>query len=106
MDQVRGNAAKKKFSHDFMGAVGTVEGGDGALVMVQMVSASSSAAIDYSAQFGCPPGELAILALAVPAGELRAIEALDPADIVIFPKTFDGLPVYYMRGEAIRPQKS
>ncbi len=111
---------KQSFGRSFMGAVGTIEGGDGTPVTLNVVSHSKFCAASRLAEFGCQPGEEAILAEWLPAGLTHDKDRPDehsfpketgtnPADIpdrstwVVFPKIFDDIPVYYKRGAAIWP---
>lgn len=102
------------FTRAFLGsATGTIDGDDGTPVEINALALSSNATSDHGAKYGCPPGELAILADWLPSGLRHArrgrknfpkeagvdLAKIPPAETwVVFPKTFQGLPVYYKRG--------
>lgn len=117
MDAVRGKKAQKKFGDQFSAYVGTIENGDDTPMKLNGLSVSCFCIEERSAEFGCGPNELALLVEWLPAGLEHGEWPTDggypketgvnPDKIpardtwVIFPKTFDGLPVYYKRGSMI-----
>lgn len=109
---------QRAFGQTFMGAVGTIEGGDGTPVTINVISHSLFCVASRAAEFGCPPGEEAILVEWLPAGLMLdkdgpdqesfpketgtdPSQIPDPSTWVVFPKLFDDVPVYYKRGAAI-----
>lgn len=109
---------KRDFADEYAGKVGTIEGGDGTPVTLNMIGLSTFCIPERAAEFGCPPNTLGILCEWLPAGLTHDKDGpddagfpnetgTDPSKIsdkstwVIFPKTFEGTPVYYKRGSAI-----
>lgn len=101
----------KKFCYN--NAVGTI-GRNRVPVTLVGVSLSCDCIPEKTREYGCPPDKMAILADFVPAGmeyergsrdahpkEIGVIlEKIPPKkDWVKFPAKFNGLPVYYKRGE-------
>ncbi|MEK9151796.1 MAG: hypothetical protein AAB692_00345 [Patescibacteria group bacterium] len=107
-------AIARAFSAAFLRQTGTIEGGDDVPVKLLMITTTSSGAADFIASFGCPAGELAILAEWIPSGmtydrsdpaarpkeagiDLKLIPS--PVPWTVFPRQFQDLPVYYKRGQ-------
>jgi hypothetical protein len=103
------------FSKQFLAAVGTIEGGDDTPIKISLVGSSWNRSDRLLEKFGCKPDERALLVEWIPAGMQHtgptpgkpAEEVgVDQSKIprrkkwVIFPKSFEGLPVYYHRGYA------
>ncbi len=108
----------ESFCKKFLDKIGIVEGGtDKTPVEISSLTTSYSCSQSRNDEFGCPPGEAAIMAEWLPAGLQHDMSStvlnggwpkeagIDPAKIpdestwVTFPKTWDGIPVYYRRGE-------
>ncbi len=89
--------------------VGMIEGGDGAPVMIQELSASDEVDATWKVRHGCRAEEEALFVEHVPAtlwpranaaGERVAPEApaVPRGEWLTFPKTYAGYPVYYRKG--------
>lgn len=87
-------SSKRDFVTEFTGKVGTIAGGNGALVTIGCIALSTLCAPERVKEYGCPVGQLAILADWWPADHPS-----DPSTHVVFPSRYDGIPVYYKRGD-------
>lgn len=86
---------KRDFIDDYVGKVGLIEGGNGRTVKVTKVALSTFTSPEWHQRtFGCPQGQFAVLVTyqpeRLPAG----------AKLVVFPKIYDDVPVYYAPGTA------
>jgi hypothetical protein len=84
---------RRDFMDEFGEKIGTIEGGNGQTVKLNGVYLSTFASPEwYHKTFGCPKGQFALLVMympeRVPAG----------TKLAVFPKVFDGAPVYYAPG--------
>lgn len=87
--------AKRHFAHTYMrGKVGRIEGGDGALVTLNAIGLPRHGSRE---EFGVPEGETAFCVRHIPADEEEVLE-----EILVFPKTFEGLNVYYRKGFTVQ----
>ena len=110
MDEVEKNkyrAIQKNFSKTYRSATGTIEGEDDLPVTLSLNVLSFNNW--RPGEYGCPPGEIALLVNWIPAGltkedeiDLRKIAPM--TNWVVFPREFEGLPVYYKRGSLIIAQ--
>jgi len=119
MDTKLGKKLQNSFFKAFAGQTGVIESDpDKVPVCINTLSASCFSVQSRNAKFGCPPGELALLVEWLPAGLEHSPEfpvvggdvpketGVNPAKIpdqstwVVFPKTWEGIPVYYKRGAA------
>jgi hypothetical protein len=97
----RSNARKiqRSFRTQYLNAqaVGLIEGGDGTPVQINLIGNSEDSANERTALYGCRPGEVALLVEWVPADSNQPW----PEPLMTFPRSFQGLPVYYRQGSAI-----
>ncbi len=117
-EEQQANIKQRDFARTYARTVGTIEGGDGTPVTLNIISHSKFCISSRAAEFGCKPDEDAILAEWLPAGLTHDEDGpdqhsfpketgTDPSAIpdkstwVVFPKTFDDTAVYYKRGSAI-----
>lgn len=107
------NEIQDRYMLKYMRKVGTAPGFKEPM-SITMLSASWNCSADYAAEYGCKPGERALMVGIVPAGMTYAqpkdrISFPEEAGVdekqlppkeewVEFPATFEGLPVYYKRG--------
>ncbi len=110
----RPEEAQDRYAKQFIGKVGTIEGGKDIAVEINSISSSWYSAASRNAEFGCKPGERAILVEWIPAGmqytkpkkfgSFPREKGVDPSELpprdtwITLPKTFEDLPVYYRRG--------
>lgn len=92
---------KKDFVRDFgRRKVGTIEGGDGQPVTVGMISLSTQSSTERNNSYGCPPGQRALLVEWLPE---NLVIGSDTSSWVVFPRMYQGTPVYYKRGTPVHP---
>jgi len=108
--------AIEHFANQYMGSSGTIEGGDGQPVVINVIDLASATSPEYAKKdYGCPEDDrTAILVGFALAGmeydqsdpnELPQKKGVNPAlwpdrkEWVVFPSTYEGLNIYYARGE-------
>lgn len=107
-----------RFAKRYEDETGTIEGGDGTPITLGPMMTSFDCVREYAAEWGCPAGEAALLIDWLPAGlehtewkpgELPKEAGVNPDKIpdrstwVVFPTGFEGVKVYYKRGEQAFP---
>ena len=89
---------QKDFRVQFLGVVGRIEGGDGALVEVVSLSVSWESTTTRKQEFGCKEDERALLVEWIPSESGVESETPEGGLVAVFPGLFKGLPVYYKQG--------
>lgn len=112
MDKELGRKIKREFGNEFATKAGVIEGEDSLVVQMVSLSVTCFCSLSYLEEKGIPSNELALMVEWIPAGmEFEKTESEIPnekginsnlippkEEQVIFPKVYQGIPVYYRRG--------
>lgn len=110
------NQVRERFSKQFWNRPGTLEGDDIPPVQIIALYSSWQSTAAWSKGFGCPVGIDALLVEYIPAEisldarqsehlpkgrETIGSKAIPLKQPAVFPRSYEGMPVYYRRGRKV-----